>query len=96
MSDTVIRDIGEIDPPPPAPIAVRIVETTPSRVELRAGDRIIGVANAFGVAPSWAVGFTIPGVPPLPAFIVTKKSEAIDALTQFGYVYVAAKAGELQ
>ncbi|RIR35612.1 hypothetical protein [Mycobacteroides abscessus] len=95
MSTTVIRAIGELTPPPPEPIAVQIVEVHASRIELRAGNQTISGAITFGTG-SWAVGFTIPGVPSHPAFIVTNKSEAIDALTQVGHIYVAAKTGELK
>ncbi|WP_078344555.1 hypothetical protein [Mycobacteroides chelonae] len=96
MSDNVIRDIGEFDPPPPAPIAVQIVERGPSRLELRAGERAIGTAVVFNLGPEWVVDFHIPGIPPVPAFLVTNRSEAIDALTQVGHIYFIAKSGELK
>lgn len=96
MSNKVIRDIGELDPPPPAPIAVQIVEQGASRLELRAGDRVIGTAVVFNPGPSWVVDFTIRGIPPLPAFLVTSRSEAIDALIWVGHIYVAAKRGEIE
>ncbi|SIK65968.1 Uncharacterised protein [Mycobacteroides abscessus subsp. abscessus] len=96
MSTTVIRAIGELTPPPPEPIAVQIVEVHASRIELRAGNQIIGVATLFRGGPSWVVDPNIPGVPPFPAFLVTNKPEAIDALTQFGHIYVAAKTGEIK
>lgn len=96
MNTTVIRAIGELTPPTPEPIAVQIVEVFADRLELRAGDQTIGVANLFRGGPSWAVDPNIPGVPPYPAFLVINRSEAIDALTQFGHIYVAAKTGELK
>lgn len=96
MSTTVIRAIGELTPPPPEPVAVQIVEVHASRIELRAGDQTISVATLFSRGPSWVVDPSIPGVPPCPAFLVTNKSEAIDALTQVGHIYVAAKTGELK
>ncbi|MCU8690106.1 hypothetical protein OE265_07790 [Mycobacteroides abscessus] len=96
MSTNVIRAIGELTPPPPEPIAVQIVEVRAGRIDLRAGDQTICVATTFSVGPSWVVAPNIPGVPTLPAFIVTSKSEAIDALTQVGHIYVAAKTGEIK
>lgn len=96
MSTTVIRAIGELTPPPPEPISVQIVEVRAGRIDLRAGDQTICVATTFSVGPSWVVAPNIPGVPPFPAFLVTNKPEAIDALTQFGHIYVAAKTGELK
>lgn len=96
MSTNVIRAIGELTPPPPEPIAVQIVEVHASRIELRAGDQIIGVARVSNGGPPWVVDPNIPGVPALPAFLVTNKSEAIDTLTQIGHIYVAAKTGEIK
>ncbi|EIT89460.1 hypothetical protein [Mycobacteroides abscessus] len=96
MSTTVIRAIGELTPPPPEPIAVQIVEVRASRIDLRAGNQTIGVATLFSGGPSWVVAPNIPGVPTLPVFLVTNRSEAIDALTQVGHIYVAAKTGELK
>ncbi|SIA69360.1 hypothetical protein [Mycobacteroides abscessus] len=96
MSTNVIRAIGELTPPPPEPIAVQIVEVHASRIELRAGSQIIGVATLFRGGPSWVVDPNIPGVPPFPAFLVINKSEVIDALTQFGHIYVAAKTGAIK
>lgn len=96
MSTTVIRAIGELTPPPPEPIAVQIVEVHAGWIGLRAGDQTIGVAYVSSGSPAWVVDPNIPGVPTLPAFLVTNKSEAIDALTQVGHIYVAAKTGELK
>lgn len=96
MSTNVIRAIGELTPPPPEPIAVQIVEVHASRIELRAGDQIIGVARVSNGGPPWVVDHNIPGVPALRAFLVTNRSEVIDALTQVGHIYVAAKTGEIK
>ncbi|WP_100485589.1 hypothetical protein [Mycobacteroides abscessus] len=96
MSTNAIRVIGELTPPPPEPIAVQVVEVHAGRIELRAGDQTIGVAYVFSGGPPWVVTHTIPGVPSHPAFIVTSKPEAIDALTQAGHIYVAAKTGEIK
>ncbi|AMT71943.1 hypothetical protein [Mycobacteroides immunogenum] len=96
MSDTVIEVVGEIMPPMPESIKIAVVEFSGSEdVELREGDKKLARLKRTSLG-EWLVSIELLSSHSFEGFYVTNRSEGIDALSDFGRLYHAAKTGEFK